>query len=192
MRAVKNKNFECNKDVMERILYDSRNLCKEIRSDNEANIEMYIGFMGYILAHIMFSRGNQREQFEDSVKKVSGFFETTIDIFHPMTPKNFENYYYKKMFSNFVRTFSKQFKKYTGKSTIDIDYIKKNIFPVVKRILSFATISFFWDGLDEALIDLSCLDEDYFLDEIMDKIKLGYQLEELRKVNNNHADRHLE
>lgn len=143
---------------------------------------MYLGFMGYVLAHIMFSRGNNRAQFEDTVKKVSGFFETIVDVFHPMTTQSFEFYAYKKIFSKFVNTFSKQFKKYIGKSTIDIDYIKKNVFPVIKRILSFATIGVFWEGLDEALIDLSCLDEDYFLDEIMDKIKLGYDIEELRKV----------
>lgn len=183
MRAVKNKNFECNKDILDRIFYDARNLRKEIGSDSEQNIEMYLGYMGYILAHIMFSRGSDQHQFEDAVSRVAAYLESIVDIFHPMTPKSFQNYFYKKIFSNFVSTFAKQFKKYTGTYTINIDHIKSMIHPVIKRILNFATISFYWEGLEEAIIGLASLDEDYFLDDIMNKIRMGYDFEAFRKID---------
>lgn len=143
---------------------------------------MYLSYVGYILAHIMFSRGSSDAQFKETVKRVVGYFETVVDIFHPMTPKSFENYFYKKIFSNFVGTYVKQIKKYVGTSTINIDYVRDSLHPVIKKILTFATISFYWEGLDEALIDLSSLDEDYFLDEIMNKVRLGYDMDEFRKV----------
>lgn len=183
VRAVKNKNFECNHDILERIFYDARNLCKEIANDSEQNIEMYLSYVGYILAHIMFSRGNNRSQFVESVDRVTAYFETVVDVFHPMTPKSFQNYFFKKIFSNFVGTYVKQFRKYTGTDTIDIGHIKQKIHPVIRKILTFATISFYWEGLEEALIDLSCLDEEYFLDEIMSKIKMGYNFDAFRKID---------
>lgn len=183
VRAVKNKNFECTPDVIERIMYDSRNIFLEIKSDSEQNIEMYLAYVGYILAHILFSRGSTTEEFRKTVEKVKGYFESVVDLFHPMTPKSFSNYCYKKTFSNFVHTYCKQFKKYTGTHTIDVDHVRDQLHPVIKKILNFSTISFYWEGLDEAIIDVCCLDADFFLDGVMSKIQMSYDLEEFRKVD---------
>jgi hypothetical protein len=144
---------------------------------------MYLRYVGYILAHIMFSRGSNRVQFESAVDHVAAYFESVVDIFHHMTPKSFQNYFYKKIFSNFISTYVKQFKKYIGTETIDICHIKNKIHPVIKKIVNFATISFYWDGLDEALIDVSSLDCDFFLDDIMNKILMGYNFDAFRKVD---------
>jgi hypothetical protein len=181
VRAVKNKNFECTPDVLERICYDVRNIFTEIRWDSDQNADMYLAYVGYILAHILFSRGSNKDEFMTTVERVKGYFESVVDLFHPMTPRGFNYYCYKKTFSNFVGTYCKQFKKYTGSSTIDVEYIRNQMHPVIKRILNFATLSFYWDGLDEAIVDVCCLDTDYFLSGIMSKIQMGYDMEEFRK-----------
>lgn len=182
VRAVKNKNFECTSDILERIIYDARNIFQEIKSDSDQNVEMYLSYVGYILAHILFSRGSNQAEFRKTVGKVRGYFESAVDVFHPMTPRSFVNYCFKKTFSNFVHTYSKQFKKYTGTHTIDVSFVREQLHPVVKRIINFATLSFYWEGLDEAIIDLCCLDADYYLAGILDKIQLGFDMEEFRKV----------
>ena len=59
---------------------------------------------------------------------------------------------------------------------------KKAPYSTIKRVMNFATINVYWNGLTEAIIDLCCLDVDYFLPSIVSKIQLSFDLEEFSKV----------
>jgi hypothetical protein len=185
VRAVKNKYFQCTSEILQRIFYDASNLLHEIVKENELNGDMYIADMAYILAHIPFSKANTPAQAEEALSLLKGFFESIVDVFHPMSPRIFPNYYFKKLVSNFVGTYCKQAKKYCSlsKYKIDVQKITSTINPLLRRMVNFAVIGVYWEGLDDSLIDLCCLDVDYFLDDILRKIQMSYNQDELRKVN---------
>lgn len=147
VRAVKNRYFVCTLEVLQRIMHDAHKLCEDIVKDSDENQDMYIRFMGYILAHVMFSRENTTQEFEECVLAVRGFFEGIIDVFHPMNPATFRIDYYKKVMSNFIKTYTKQFKKCIENRSLDTNFIKNNIHPLLKKMTSFCVVGVYWDGV---------------------------------------------
>ncbi len=144
VRAVKNKNFAATAEVMQRVIWDSHKLWEELDKESDKNVEMYISFMGYILAHVLFSRSSTPEEFKECVTMVKGFFEGIIDLFHPMQPGSFRITYYKMLMSNFIGTYCKQFKKCRENGRVDTYFIKKNIHPILKIIAGFAVVGVYW------------------------------------------------
>lgn len=184
VRAVKNKHFHATSEVLQRIFYDVENLVNEIGTLSLDNCNMYISYIGYILAHIPFTRNSTPGEFKECVEKLKGYLESIVDNFHPMTPKSFEAYYTKKIFTYFTSTFVKQFKKYSDHDIkkVDVKYIKDSILPVIRKILNFAVVGIYWEELDETIIDMCSLDEDFFLEPLLKMIQKALNTDEFRKV----------
>jgi hypothetical protein len=147
VRAVKNRHFACTSEVLERIFYDVSNLAVEVGARKPADAEMYIEFMGYILGHICFSRGSSTAEFEGAVAKLKGYLESIVDQFHPMSTLTNKSMYSRKVFSNFVFIFKRQFRKYESSRTLDVNHIRKELFSVIKRIMRFAILGKPWKGV---------------------------------------------
>ena len=147
VRAVKNKHFACANEVLERIFYDVANLVSELKVKTIADAEMYMEFMGYILGHICFSKGNTPTDFLQAVEKLKGYLESIVDQFHPMSTLNHKLTFSRRVFSNFIFVFKRQFCKHANSKHVDISHIKNELFPVIERIMRFAILGKPWKGV---------------------------------------------
>lgn len=176
VRAVKNKHFACSNEVLERIFYDVSNLAVEIGVKKIADAEMYMEFMGYILGHISFSRANSPSEFQTAVARLKGYLESIVDQFHPMSTLTNKLMYSRRVFSNFVFIFKRQFLKHSRSKKIDVEHIRTELFPVIKKIMRFAILGKPWKGFDETLMDLCNLDQQEFVCGFLETMKEGLEL----------------
>lgn len=176
VRAVKNKHFACSAEVLERIFYDVSNLAVEIGSKIIVDAEMYMEFMGYILGHIAFSRGNSPNEFTAVVERLKGYLESIVDQFHPMSTLTNKLMYSRRVFSNFVFIFKRQYLKHARSNKVDVQHIREQLFPAIKQIMRFAILGKPWKGFDETLMDLCNLDQQEFVCGFLETMKEGLEL----------------
>ena len=64
-----------------------------------------------------------------------------------MNPNSTKTDYFKKVASNFIATYCKQFKKCRDYQHVNTHYIKESIHPLLKTISSYSVLGDFWPGV---------------------------------------------